>query len=182
MNTALIAAAEALKQVTVQIHSGNAGVGAGVIWSANGLIVSNAHVVRSPYPEIILANGKRLTGTLVARDKQQDLAAVRVEAPHLDTAQSGTSTSLKPGALVMAFGHPLGATNALSLGILHRTTETWLQADIRLAPGNSGGPLVNAQGHVIGINTAIVGGLGLAVPVEAVLQFLKRLALGQAVA
>ncbi|MBC7882335.1 MAG: trypsin-like peptidase domain-containing protein [Anaerolineae bacterium] len=182
MNTALIAAAEALKQVTVQIHSGRAGVGSGVIWSGDGLIVSNAHVVRSPYPEIILANGKRLKGTLIARDKQQDLAAVRIEASHLDTAQSGTSTPLKPGSLVMAFGHPLGATNALSLGILHRTTEAWLQADIRLAPGNSGGPLVDAQGHVIGINTAIVGGLGLAVPVEAVLQFLKRLALGQAVA
>jgi serine protease Do len=182
MNAALTVAAEALKQVTVQIHSGRAGVGAGVIWGTDGLIISNAHVVRSPYPEIILANGKRMKGTLIAQDKQQDLAALRIETSPLNTAQLGKSQSLKPGSLVMAFGHPLGATNALSLGILHRVAETWVQADIRLAPGNSGGPLVDAQGQVIGINTAIVGGLGLAVPVEAVLQFLKRLALGQAAA
>lgn len=182
MNVSLAAAAVALKQVTVQVRSGRTGVGSGVIWSADGLIVSNAHVVRSSYPEIVLANGKTLIGKLIAQDKQRDLAAVRIETAQLDAAQTGKSTSLKPGALVMAFGHPLGATNALSLGVLHRRAETWLQADIRLAPGNSGGPLVEAQGHVIGINTAIVGGLGLAVPVEAVLQFLKRLEIGRAAA
>jgi serine protease Do len=71
-------------------------------------------------------------------------------------------------------GNPLGFAGALSTGIVHSNSERWIQADVRLAPGNSGGPLANAHGQVIGINTAIVNGLGVAVPAKVVLDFLER--------
>ena len=90
-----------------------------------------------------------------------------------------TLTALRPGSIVLAFGHPLGVSNALSLGIVHDVTTDdsgearWIRIDVRLAPGNSGGPLADAHGRVIGINTLVAGGLGHALPLSVVSRFLR---------
>ncbi len=91
----------------------------------------------------------------------------------------GDSESLRVGQLVLAVGHPLGIKGALTTGIIHAINragqggqQKWVQADLRLAPGNSGGPLANAWGQVIGINSMVAGGLALAVPSNAVERFL----------
>jgi serine protease Do len=99
----------------------------------------------------------------------------------LEPAIPGDSTALRPGELVIAFGNPLGFAGALSTGVVHSVgalpgmgPQPWIRADVRLAPGNSGGPLANAEGRIIGINTAIVNGLGVAVPAQTALDFLRR--------
>jgi serine protease Do len=96
-------------------------------------------------------------------------------------ATPGDSAALRPGELVIAVGSPLGFSGALSTGVVHSIgpmrgmgSQNWIRADVQLAPGNSGGPLADALGHTIGINTAIVNGLGLAVPSNAVTAFLER--------
>jgi serine protease Do len=82
---------------------------------------------------------------------------------------------VRPGEVVIAVGNPLGVVGALTTGVVHAVGGLWVQAAVRLAPGNSGGPLADAQGRVIGLNTMIAsGGLALAVPSNAVLAFLKR--------
>jgi serine protease Do len=78
------------------------------------------------------------------------------------------------GELVVAVGNPLGFVGALTTGVVHAPTRRWVHADVRLAPGNSGGPLADARGRVIGINTMIAGGLALAVPSNSVTRFLRR--------
>jgi serine protease Do len=103
------------------------------------------------------------------------------DAPLLEPATPGDSTALRPGELVIAIGNPLGFAGALSTGVVHSVgrlpgmgSQSWIRADVQLAPGNSGGPLANAEGRVIGINTAIVNGLGVAVPAHTALEFLRR--------
>jgi len=160
----------------VEVRARERGVGSGVIWSADGLIVTNAHVVRGSDVEVVLADGRVLPAPVTARDEEHDLAALQVAASNLPTAAIGDSDSLRVGQLVLAMGNPLGLTRALSMGIVH-TVDTgegpnWIRADIRLAPGNSGGPLVDGEGRVLGINSMIAGGLALAVPSTLVRRFL----------
>ncbi|HXI98786.1 MAG TPA: trypsin-like peptidase domain-containing protein, partial [Gemmatimonadaceae bacterium] len=87
---------------------------------------------------------------------------------------------LRPGELVFAHGHPLGIRDALAMGVLHAVTRDrdksarWIVADVRLAPGNSGGPLVDAEGRLVGINSMVVNGLGVAVPASLVQRFVER--------
>ncbi len=122
---------------------------------------------------------------VVSRDPRRDLATLRIvgagDAPLLEPATAGDSSALRPGELVIAVGNPLGFAGALSTGVVHSVgrlpgmgSQSWIRADVQLAPGNSGGPLANAEGQVIGINTAIVNGLGVAVPAHAALEFLRR--------
>ncbi|HYS68626.1 MAG TPA: trypsin-like peptidase domain-containing protein, partial [Gemmatimonadaceae bacterium] len=88
--------------------------------------------------------------------------------------------SLRTGELVFAHGHPLGIRDALAMGVLHAVTRDrsksprWIVADVRLAPGNSGGPLVDAEGRLVGINSMVVNGLGVAVPASLVQQFVEK--------
>ena len=179
--------AERLRRSTVQVSlSGGPargrrerGGGSGIVWSADGLILTNAHVARTAEAEVELWDGRRFGAQVVARDPRRDLATLRIcSAPAgLERARPGNSTGLRAGELVIAIGNPLGFAGALSTGVIHSVTDRWIRADVQLAPGNSGGPLANAQGEVIGINTAISDGLGLAVPVHRALEFLKRGAL-----
>jgi serine protease Do len=150
--------------------------GSGILWSADGLVLTNAHVARSPEAEIELWDGRRFAARVVMRDPRRDLATLRIAgAPRdLEVASTGNSAGLRPGELVIAIGNPLGFAGALSTGVVHSVTDRWIRADVQLAPGNSGGPLANAQGEVIGINTAIADGLGLAVPAHLAIEFLKR--------
>ena len=148
--------------------------GSGVIWNSDGLIVTNAHVARGPRAQVTLSDGRKFQAEVVCRNPRRDLAALRIKARDLPAADFGDSSRLRVGQMVAALGNPFGVTGALSIGIIHATDEAnWIQADVRLAPGNSGGMLADASGRVIGINTMIVGGIALAVPSNAVESFLS---------
>ena len=175
---------ESLRRSTVQVRDGrrsDGSDGSGVIWNTSGLIVTNAHVARSPRMTVELWDGRTYPAQLQKRDARRDLAALSVDGRQLPAATAGDSTRLRAGEIVIAVGNPLGFTGALSTGVVHATGplqelghRNWVQAAIRLAPGNSGGPLADALGRVIGINTMVVsGGLALAVPVNTVEQFLR---------
>lgn len=174
--------AERLRRSTVQVFIGEQrGAGSGVVWSVDGLILTNAHVARASGARVELWDGRRFDAPVVARDPRCDLATLRIPAEGLEAATPGDSGSLRPGELVMAIGNPLGFAGALSMGVVHSIgalpgvgRQPWIRADVRLAPGNSGGPLANAQGQVVGINTAIVNGLGVAVPVSIAADFFRR--------
>lgn len=173
-----------LGQVTVQVRAGGRSAGAGVVWLRSGLIVTNAHVASGPSAEVVLPDGRALPARLVARDPRRDLAALAVRAGDLPAALRVDARGLRPGDLVIALGHPLGVAYAAALGVVHRAPGGahgpggWLHADIRLAPGNSGGPLADASGRVVGINAMIVGGLGIAVPTHLVERFVHHIESG----
>src|ERR1700719_1662613 len=171
--------AETLRRSTVQVSSRGRGFGSGVILSANGLIVTNAHVVRASHAQVKLWDGRTLDAVVTSRDLTRDLAALLASTSRLPAATLADSSKARVGELVLAVGNPLGFVGALSTGIIHAAGSvhglgfsSWLQADVKLAPGNSGGPLANAQGQVLGINTMVAGGLALAIPSNDVARFL----------
>src|SRR5258707_7137123 len=173
--------AEELRRATVLIHSENRGDGSGIIWSSDGSIVTNAHVVRGSRASIQLWDNREFEATILSRDSRRDLAALCIAASGLPAVSVADSSQIRPGELVIAIGNPLGFVGALSTGVIHAVGplrgigwQQWGQAGVRLAPGNSGGPLADARGRVIGINTMIAGGLALAVPSNAVGEFLAR--------
>jgi serine protease Do len=173
--------AEALRRTTVQVSSRGRGLGSGVILSADGLIVTNAHVLRSSHAQVKLWDGRTLEAVVTSRDLTQDLAALLASSSGLPAATLADSSKARVGELVLAVGNPLGFVGALSTGIIHAAgsvrglgMNSWLQADVKLAPGNSGGPLADAQGRVLGINTMVAGGLALAIPSNDVARFLAN--------
>jgi serine protease Do len=173
--------AERLRRSTVQITIGKRSSGSGVIWTTGGTIVTNAHVASEDRVDVKLWDGRSYPGTVTARDFRRDLAKLQVKALDLPAVTPGDSHSLRIGELVIAVGNPLGFIGALTTGVLHALGPIpqlgrlpWVQADVRLAPGNSGGPLADAQGRVIGINTMVAGGLALAIPSRDVVAFLEK--------
>jgi serine protease Do len=181
---ALAEVAERLRRITVQVRTGGRSTGAGVVWLRRGLVVTNAHVAAAPRAEIVTADGRTLTGRVTARDPRRDLAVLAVAADALEPALRTDARGLRAGELLVALGHPLGVANAAALGVVHRAPTGapgpggWLHADIRLAPGNSGGPLADAAGRVVGINAMIAGGLGVAVPTHVIEQFVHEVLAG----
>jgi serine protease Do len=171
--------AENLRRSTVLIHAGARGNGSGVIWSSDGIIVTNAHVARRVQLRVRLWDARELDATLVSSDRVRDIATLRVNARNLPAASSADSSRVRPGELAIAIGNPLGFVGALTTGVVHAVgplpglgPQSWVQAGVRLAPGNSGGPLADAAGRVIGINTMVAGRLALAIPSNAVTDFL----------
>lgn len=171
--------ATTLRRSTVEVRTRGAGAGSGIIWSKTGLIVTNAHVARTEHATVVLWDGRTLDGVVTAHDPRRDLATISIDpaSASLDVAAIGHPTDLRTGDVVVALGHPFGITGAMALGIVHaierrRGAPRWIRADIRLAPGNSGGPLADVRGRVIGVNTLIAGGLGVAVPTTTVARFL----------
>jgi serine protease Do len=176
--------ADELRRVVVEVRSGRAdgeGSGSGIVWGGAGLVVTNAHVApRGSVVEVDMG-GTRRDARVIAHQPQLDLAlldAPFARGPFLVTRRS---SSLRAGELVFAHGHPLGVRDALAMGVVHgvaresRTGEPrWVIADVRLAPGNSGGPLVDAEGRLVGINSMIVNGLGVAIPAELVQHFVEN--------
>jgi serine protease Do len=172
--------AEKLRRSTVVIHPGGRGSGSGVIWTSDGTIITNAHVARGTQISLQLWDGREFDATVASRDPHRDLAALRIEATNLPSASVADSSQVRPGELAIAIGNPLGFVGALTTGVVHAVgplrglgSQSWVQADVRLAPGNSGGPLADAHGRVIGINTMIAGRLALAIPSNIVQDFLS---------
>lgn len=169
----------ALRRSVVEVRTRGTGAGSGIIWSADGLIVTNAHVAQTERATIVLWDGSAFDGVVTAHDPRRDLATIAIDADgtRLIPATIGHPTDLRTGDVVVALGHPLGITGAIALGVVHavdmrRGAPRWIRADIRLAPGNSGGPLADVRGRVVGVNTLIAGGLGVAVPTTTVSRFL----------
>jgi serine protease Do len=172
--------AERVRRYTVLVQPGGRGSGSGVIWSADGLIVTNAHVARGARLNVSLWDGREFSAEVTARDPRRDLAALRVPATGLRCASAADSSRVRPGEVAIAVGNPLGFLGAMTMGVVHAVgplrglgARSWVQADVRLAPGNSGGPLANVHGEVIGINTMVTGRLALAIPGNEVSRFLK---------
>jgi serine protease Do len=172
--------AENLRRSTVFIHAGRRGNGSGVIWSSDGLIVTNAHVARREHLRVQLWDARELDATLESSDIVRDIAVLRVSAKNLPAATPTDSSRVRPGELAIAIGNPLGFVGALTTGVVHAVgplpglgPQSWVQAGVRLAPGNSGGPLADAAGRIIGINTMVAGQLALAIPSNAVTDFLS---------
>lgn len=173
----LVAIAAELSRSTVQVFGRRYGNGSGVIWHS-GLIITNAHVINGSRARVKLSDGRVLDAVCTSRDPKRDLAVLKVEVSDLPAATIGDSATLRVGELVLAIGNPNGIKSALTTGIIHAvklkdtSSSQWVMADVRLAPGNSGGPLADARGRVMGINTMIADGLALAVPSNVVEGFL----------
>jgi serine protease Do len=175
---------EVLRRSVVLLRDGR-GHGTGVIWARDGLIVTTDHVVMRDTAEVELADGRRLPAMVVGRDAPNDLAALQVTAHDLPAAAIGDSTALRVGELLMAIGHPFGVLGTATLGIVSAVgSTTWmgqarreiLQADVSLAPGNSGGPLADTAGRVVGIASMILSpGIAIAVPSHVVNRFVATL-------
>lgn len=181
------AAVAAARPSVVAVFGRSHGAGAGILWSADGLVVTNRHVVsrRRGAARVLLADERQLEAELVAMDDEVDLALLRVNAQALPAARIGDATKLRVGEMVFTLGHPWGQRNAASFGIVsqlgkaetrgERGSIPVIRTDARLAPGNSGGPLINAAGEVVGINTMIIGGdQGIAIPSSVAVEFVSQ--------
>ena len=178
---------ERARRSLVIVESGRHGAGAGVVWRPGGVIVTNYHVVSRGKSRIRLLNGDPYPARLIAERPEIDLAILQAETSDavnvdLPVAPIADSRGLRIGQIALAIGHPWGQVGAVSAGVISSLGSVPLQdgsgsiglirSDVGLAPGNSGGPLMNASGGVIGINTMIVGGdLGVAVPSHVVEAF-----------
>jgi serine protease Do len=172
--------AEQLRRSTVLIHTRGQGGGSGIIWSSDGVIVTNAHVVRGSPVGVQLWDRREFEAAVTSRDSRRDLAILRINTTNLPAASAADSSRVRAGELAIAIGNPLGFVGALTTGVIHAVgpirglgSQSWVQADVRLAPGNSGGPLAGAHGSVIGVNTMVVGRLALAIPSNTVRDLLS---------
>jgi S1-C subfamily serine protease len=197
VDVSLSEAVAAVHASVVQVLPGDSG-GAGVVFSREGelVVVTNAHVARGlPGQRVqVASHGRRLYRAIIEQtDTRRDLALLRLpfrgtaDPGELTHATLGDAAALRPGQLLLAIGHPFGLAHAVTAGVLHAVGQLrdawaprlpsrnlpWVQADIMLAPGNSGGPLLDIEGRVVGINTMVVGGLALAIPVPDIRALLQ---------
>lgn len=171
------------RQVTptvVSIVVPNHGSGSGAVIRRDGMILTNAHVVGAANTvQVGLADGRKVTGTVLGRDPGLDVAVVRIPVNDAPVAPLGNSDQLQVGQLAIAVGNPLGLERTVTTGVISAVNrpgrtlggETFIQTDAAISPGNSGGPLVDSRGNVIGINSAEllgqgVQGLGFAIPIN----------------
>ena len=178
------------KRASPRVRGMEVGLGSGVVVAPDGYILTNAHVVAGASSvEVRLMDDQSSPATVVGADPATDIAAVRIDASGLHYAVLGGSETLRTGQLVVAIGNPLGFDSTVSTGVVSshgrvlrsqegRLVENIIQHTAPLNPGSSGGPLVNARGHVVGINTAIImqaQGIGFAIPADTAAWVLSQL-------
>jgi serine protease Do len=180
-SSAVLAGAQMIERAqrsVVQVRSGGRGIGAGVIWDPDGLVMTNHHVVSGGRRNVTVAlhDGRAFDAEVVKSSGSMDLALLRLssEATNLPAAPVGDSDALRVGELVYAIGHPWGRVGAVSAGIVGGVGELrgrgrgssarYVRSDVTLAPGNSGGPLLNARGEVVAINAMVFGRMALSIP------------------
>ena len=134
---------------------------------------------------VTLPDGRRMPARLLASDADCDIAAITVAASGLPAIELGQSSRLRPGSMVLAIGHPFGVVGTATAGTVvgvgqdlpevGRPSRQWIAVSLNLRPGNSGGPLVDAEGRLVGINTMMTGPqAGMAVPVQVAKEFIKE--------
>jgi serine protease Do len=172
--------AAGLRDAVVEVRSGETASGTGIIWGGAGLVVTNAHCIRRGAGLHVVAGDKWREAHALAYHPHHDLALLAAPSVTGPLFELRDPESLRAGELVFAHGHPLGIKDSLAMGVLHAVTRDksgsarWIVADVRLAPGNSGGPLVDAEGRLVGINSMVVNGLGVAVPASLVQRFVEQ--------
>ncbi|MDM9582532.1 MULTISPECIES: HhoA/HhoB/HtrA family serine endopeptidase [unclassified Nostoc] len=167
------------------------GTGSGFLISADGRILTNAHVIDgADTVTVTLKDGRTLEGKVLGKDELTDVAVVKIQAENLPSVALGNSDQLQPGEWAIAIGNPLGLDNTVTTGIISATGRSsnligaadkrveYIQTDAAINPGNSGGPLLNSRGEVIAMNTAIIQGaqgLGFAIPINTVQRISSQL-------
>lgn len=176
----------------VQVYTEGRGGGTGFIWHKDGRIVTNNHVVSRDdlKVQVLLSDGRRLPAKILHRNPQLDLAILKVNAENLQPLTVGKSSELRVGEWVFAIGHPWGQRWVVTAGIMSTMSEVrldkhvtakYIKSDVLLAPGNSGGPLLNADGQVVGINAMIFGGdLSVSIPSDTLSSWVASLPKGRA--
>ncbi len=181
----------AFEQFFGQGEPGPSGIGSGVIVSTDGLLLTNNHVVdQAGDIEVRLSDGREAHAEVVGTDPETDLAVLRIKLDRLPAITLGRSQDLRVGDVLLAIGNPFNVGQTVTAGIVSAlgrtglglsTFESFIQTDAAINPGNSGGALVNARGHLVGINTAIYSrsggsnGIGFAIPTEVARRVMEHL-------
>lgn len=174
--------AETLRSRVVVVK-GPHGNGAGTVWPGGRMIVTNAHVVEAEPVDVATYDDNTRAAAVIARDSDADLALLELSGPPLAGFPAVDAPAPQPGQLVFAVGHPWGQEHALSAGIVLSQAQRApgngvplrdvILADLRLRPGNSGGPLVDAEARLLGINTLVSGGIAVAIAGSRVQRFVE---------
>src|SRR5688572_24630615 len=171
-SNAVIRAVEEAGPAVVRVEA-SSGAGSGVIFTPDGFILTNNHVVANPAKaglhgiRVTLPDGRSLKADLIGRDAETDLAVLRIDGSHLPFARLGNSKTVRVGQVAIAIGNPYGFDHSVTSGVVSalgrsirarsgRLMDNLIQTDASLNPGNSGGPLITTAGEVIGVNTAMI--------------------------